>query len=70
MALTTFSKCHVTYAKKVVLDAGLQADSNDKLGLAFDSTLPPECNIAVPAENMHALHIFPDGSKSDSNVGN
>ena len=37
----TAGQIPVTYAKKINLDAGLQADSNDKLGIAFNSTLPP-----------------------------
>ena len=80
--LTTFSECRVTYAKKIIPDAGLQAHSTDQLGLAFDSSLAPckplhfllhqakpKCNIAMLAENVHTLHIFTAGSKSDSNAG-
>ena len=48
----TFSKSHVTYAKKFIVDAGLQGDSNYKLGLAFDSTL------STPWKPLNFLNCF------------
>ena len=38
--ITTFVKSHVAYAKKLIPDADLPGNLNDKLGVAFGAHLP------------------------------